>query len=174
MNHFQFFFDTFYESAKLGALRAFVPYVSSALRALVPYVPRVIRAIVPYVLSCPTCLVPYVLSCHKCPVSYVVSCPTYLVPYMLWCPTYSRDPRASYLIWPRVSRFTSPFSLSNLLSCTLLTICPNITFCTFLVLELLHRGPIYLKLSMPIRKIETKWALHCLNLVCWTLEIAYF
>ena len=78
MDHFQFFFDTFYESAKLGALRAVVHYVSSTLRALVPYVPRVIHAIVPYVLSCPTC-------------SHAIS-----VPYLTWsralrtsCPTCS-------------------------------------------------------------------------------------
>ena len=47
------------ESAKLRALRSFVPYMPRTLHALVPRVFCVLRALMSYVLSCLTCLLPH-------------------------------------------------------------------------------------------------------------------
>ena len=75
--------------------------MSRALRALVSYVLRVLRA----------------------PVLHIPRALRGLVPHML-CAS-----RASWPMRPHASHFISPFSLRTLLSRTLSTLCPNITFC---------------------------------------------
>ena len=88
----------FYESAKLRALRAVVPYMPRVLHALVPHMSRALRALVPlvpYVLRAlllhlpralralvPQCFVPCVFSCSTClvPCASRASCLTSLVP----------------------------------------------------------------------------------------------
>ena len=107
------------------APHAFVPYVSRVLRtlvphvlhvscvqrALVPFVPRVLRAFVPHVLRAMRALVPHLLHAVRDSVLYVPLASGFL------CPK-----------WPRAPRFMSLFSLGTLLSLTLHTLCPNITF----------------------------------------------
>ena len=100
----------------------YVRYILSWLACLVLYVLSCLTCLVPYVLSCPTCLVPYVLSFPTCLVSYELLWPTSLVPHVL-CASHASCP-----MWPRASRFMSLFSLHSLLSRTLRTLFPNITF----------------------------------------------
>ena len=111
------------------ALCTLVPNVPHALRALVPYATLCLTYLVPYMLSCPTYLRPHVLSSHTC--SRVIRALVSHVPRALRAPVFHVPcaSRASNPMWPRASHFMSPFSFSTLLSCTLHTLCPNITFC---------------------------------------------
>ena len=94
------------------ASRVLCPTCSRTLRALVPFVPRVLRAFVPHVSRAMRALAPHLLHALRASVLYVPLASGFL------CPK-----------WPRASRFMSPFSLRTLLSLTLHTLCPNITFC---------------------------------------------
>ena len=84
------------------ALRTIVLYIARVLRVLVPHVPRTLRA----------------------PVLHMPCALRGLVPHVL-CAS-----RTLCLIWPRALHFMSPFFLRTLLSRTLRTQSPNITFCT--------------------------------------------
>ena len=64
-----------YESAKLRALRALVPYVRCAPRALVPDVPRALRALVPHVPRALRALVTQVFRTLHVLVPHVLSYP---------------------------------------------------------------------------------------------------
>ena len=148
------------------ALLALMPYMPRVLRALVPQVPPAVRALVPYVscalrTSCPTCflslrvsLVPHVLSCRTCSyakcalVPHVSRALRALVPHML-CPPPTSSP-----MWPRASRFMSPFSLSTLLSRTLRTLCLLYVLISLFVLLSFHAS-------------RSSFSLHLLLVIFW-------
>ena len=94
------------------ALHAHVTSLRRELRALVPYVPRVLRVLVPHVSCAIRALVPHVPRALHDPVLQV--------------------PRALNVLMPHVLVLQVPRSLCSLytlLSRTLHTLCPNITFC---------------------------------------------
>ena len=119
----------------------------------VPYVLSYPTCLVPHMLSCPTCLVSCVLlclTCFTCLVSNVLLYPSCLASYELLCPTCFVPCGLLYLTCFMLyvilcftclllqvfcalnglvpPRFMSLFFLGTLLSLTLHTLCPNITF----------------------------------------------
>ena len=95
------------------ALLVSYPTCSRTLRVLVPYVPRA------FCRACFRASRSSYLGCSLSPPARVIRV---LVPHVL-CAS-----RVSCLIWPRVSRFMSSFSLRTL-SRTLCTLCPNFIVC---------------------------------------------
>ena len=82
-------------------------------------------------VSCPTCSCVLRASCPTCSRASHTSCLRWFRTSHALCFTCFVTYVASCLgpMWPYASHFISPFSLRTLLSRTLSTLCPNITFC---------------------------------------------